>query len=396
MYIQTSVLTANNGWTNIGSLRSGDIVYNSMGCQTEVIGVSENFIADKTYKISFNTGETFLCGPCQSWKTLTSLETHQNLRRDPLWQEKRRTKRPSRAIENPKRPAQSTAAKLSNSLRQHNYLEKNIPRFRTVEEILATLLVRETRANHSLEVTSAIESQNIKLTIDPYTLGLFLGDGAAISTMIIMEIRDWAKIEHLIPYKIIFQKKEGKTQNLYNRRFEGLRQDLQKVLTQEYYISPKGRKTKKFKKIIPNCIFTTSVEDRFNLLKGLMDTDGTADKSKGTCEVSFSNYELCQGTVRLLSSLGIKTVLREKKIKHGARHYRMQFSSNMSVFNLERKKELQNLNPKQEYVGRRYVKEVIVTEPCEMKVINLSNEQDGMLLGDTLIPSKPTKLIGKN
>jgi hypothetical protein len=388
MDIETSILTINKGWSLIGNLRVGDIVYNSSSSQSVITRVSRNFIPPAAYKVKLNTNETFTCLSSQCWKTLTSKQVTENLQRNPEWREKRKRKRPSRALENPKRPAQSIAVKLNNSLRVFNYLEKNTPSFKPTDEILSTLYVRKSRKNHIMEVCASLETPDFKIPIDAYTFGAFLGDGAAVSTKIIMEIRDWKKIEHLIPYKVAHEKIEGKTDNLYNRRYDGLRQDLQKVLPEYYKQSPGGKKYKVFKKIIPNCIFTTSKKIRLEFLKGLMDTDGTVDKNRGRCEIGFSNYELALGTLRLLASLGIKSTLRGKKVKKGEKHYRMQFNSYESVFNLERKKQLQDLHPKKEYVCRRYVDEILITEPIKMKLIEVDNGDADILVGDTLIATK--------
>ena len=340
------------------------------------------------FKIHFNTGESFLCSTFNGWQTLTSNEATQNLRREPEWRAKRREKRPSRAVSNPKRPAQSKAAMISNALRTHNYLEKNIPKFRDVGEIRSTLYVRTNRLNHILEVAPVLQTEEIKLELDPYTLGLFLGDGGAASTMLTMEKKDWLKIKTAIPYKVAYQKTQGKNDNLYLIRLEGLRQDLQKVLSQHYQVSPSGKKTKIFDKFIPNSVFSAPFNQRLSLLKGLMDTDGTVDKEKGSCEVGFSNYELANDTLRLLSSLGIKSSIREKKVLRGERHFRMVFMSEESVFNLPRKKELQRVTLKKEYSKRRYIKNIEPHQPVEMRYIEIENPDEGILMGNTLIATK--------
>ena len=54
----------------------------------------------------------------------------------------------------------------------------------------------------------------------------------------------------------------------------------------------------------------------------------------------------------------------------------------------ERKKQLQNLHPKKEYVCRRYVDEILITEPIKMKLIEVDNGDADILVGDTLIATK--------
>ena len=388
MDIRTDVLTTNKGWITLGDIQVGDKVYNSTGNLTNVRNISKSFIPQIAFEIQFNTGETFICGPFHGWKTLTSNEVEKNLKRGPEWRAKRREKRPSRAVPTPKRPNQSKAAMISNSLRTHNYLEKNIPKFRELGEIQSTLYARANRLNHILEITPALQSEDTELEIDPYSLGMFLGDGGAASTMLTMEIKDWHKIKNKIPYKVVYQKTQGKTANIYLTRLKGLRRDLQKVLTQHVQVSPSGRQTKIFDKFIPNSVFNAPFNQRLNLLKGLMDTDGTVAKEKGSCEVGFSNYELAIGTLRLLSSLGIKSSIKEKKVQKGERHFRMVFMSEKSVFNLPRKKDLQRMTLKKEYSKRRYIKNIKPHQPVRMRYIEVKNPDEGILLGNTLIATK--------
>ena len=165
MDIETSILTINKGWSLIGNLRVGDIVYNSSGTQSAITRVSRNFIPPAAYKIKLNTNETFTCLPSQCWKTLTLKEVAENLRRNSKWREQRKRKRPSRGLKNPKRPAQSIAAKLNNSLRVFNYLERNTPSFKPIDEILSTLYVKKSRKNHIAANTTHGRTTKEKLAL---------------------------------------------------------------------------------------------------------------------------------------------------------------------------------------------------------------------------------------
>jgi len=46
-------------------------------------------------------------------------------------------------------------------------------------------------------------------------------------------------------------------------------------------------------KHIPERYMYATVEERLELLQGLMDTDGTVDKRNGNCSFSQANYEFC-------------------------------------------------------------------------------------------------------
>lgn len=50
----------------------------------------------------------------------------------------------------------------------------------------------------------------------------------------------------------------------------------------------------------------SSIEDRFNLLQGLLDTDGSVSKDKARVTFSGQNIKLCEDVVRLVRSLGMR------------------------------------------------------------------------------------------
>lgn len=382
------ILTANRGWTTVGSLTQRDVLFDVTGNPNPIKSSSDADNTERMLAVGLNTGEKIICDKDTAFYTATSKEVQQNIKRTPEYREKRKSIRPSRAVENPKRPNQSEAAKLSNSNRKYEYLPQIPPAFRSVLEIKNTLFVRGDRKNHILSVVPNLRTLNQEIPMDPYTLGLFLGDGAVISTKIIMETLDWDNIQHLIPYRLVKETITGKKMHLSNRRYEGLRADLDLLLDYTYHIFPSGRRTKKFIKRVPNSIYMASFQDRLNCLKGLMDTDGTVDKSRGRCEVGFSDIDLATDTLKLLSTLGIKSSLTSKEIKGAKTHYRMQFNTHLSVFNLDRKRELQDQNPKSEYVSRRYFSVIDKVGIGFCKKITVKNNDVGYLVGHSLTPTR--------
>lgn len=95
-------------------------------------------------------------------------------------------------------------------------------------------------------------------------------------------------------------------------------------------------------KHIPEEYFTASVHERLELLKGLMDSDGTVER-RGQCCIMQKSPEISKGIMRLLSSLGIKysCSMKEAKIyeKSYGYCYRINFfvDKEHTVFKLKRK-----------------------------------------------------------
>ena len=66
-------------------------------------------------------------------------------------------------------------------------------------------------------------------------------------------------------------------------------------------------------KHIPEQYLTASVEQRRDLLCGLMDTDGTATKA-GQCVFTQKSKSLSLQVLELIRSLGIKAAMHEKNV----------------------------------------------------------------------------------
>ena len=97
-------------------------------------------------------------------------------------------------------------------------------------------------------------------------------------------------------------------------------------------------------KHIPQVYLQASIEQRWALLKGLMDTDGTCEK-RGQCEFTQKSKALMDGFIELVRSLGIKVSVHEKEAvcngKKCGKVYRAFFyvSQETPCFRLKRKKE---------------------------------------------------------
>ena len=145
---------------------------------------------------------------------------------------------------------------------------------------------------------SAVEYKEKPLLIDPYFLGLWLGDGssrrAGITTIdkeIVEYINNYAKSLNL------FVRQDGVEYIITSGKMGG-RSDkncLMNFLKSYTLIKNKH---------IPLDYLYSSVEQRIELLKGLMDTDGSV-YSNGTISFTTTNENLAEGFYTLCRSLGI-------------------------------------------------------------------------------------------
>lgn len=186
-------------------------------------------------------------------------------------------------------------------------------------------------------------SKNIDLPIKPYLLGFLIGDGnltkgeTNFSTNDI-EILDYVKEcvgkyeikKHVTKYSYGIVNPIGNI-NYFNREIKNL-----------------GLNCKAVHKFIPKDYLLSSIEDRIELLKGLMDSDGCISKN-GFISYSTSSPQLKDNFLELCRSLGIKCSSKEtnlylrKDTFNKVQSWQISISPNFEIFKLNRKLERQRL-----------------------------------------------------
>lgn len=377
MHLDTEIKTVDRGWQTMATIRVGDRVFGSDGKPTNVVAKTEPFMPEAMYRLTLNTGEVFDVDGGHLWLTLTDDERMKNLRRDPAWREKRKAGRKSRAVAEPKRPNQGKAAARANAARKHEYLAAIPPQARTTKEIAETLATARGRSNHSIEVAGPLEGDHADLPIDPYALGLWLGDGECSTAYIGMLPEDADAVIEACGTPL-------STRINSRPRFDKFRlKGLQVALRDCGLLENKH---------IPEAYLSASVEQRLALLQGIMDTDGTVAKGSGACELSLSDERLFSDVFELICSLGIKATRREKPTKHKTAHI-TKFYSELPMFRLKRKLDLQNRTPKAEYVKRRYITAAERIEPQPVACIQVDNADHSYLAGRTFVTTHNSHLM---
>lgn len=182
-----------------------------------------------------------------------------------------------------------------------------------------------------LPLTKPIDYKEKEFILDPYILGLWLGDGQSDQFSLTS-----------IDEEIIDSWKNYAIKNNFDIRERGLSYHLSGKIKN----SPKKilRRLSVLKnKHIPEEYFFGSINQRLSLLQGLMDTDGTIG-FKGYSTFDNTNHKLIKGVERLCWSLGIKTKLKTKPttwVHNGVRKrsfsYRLFINTDLPIFRLTRK-----------------------------------------------------------
>ena len=232
---------------------------------------------------------------------------------------------------------------------------------------------------YRVPMAKAVEYPEKELPIDPYTFGVWLGDGSKGSTDITVSEGDLAETQRNI-------EAEGHTTKI--KRSSG-KAPLMAIDVTERGKPNKMRTALKElgvfgNKHIPEIYLQASIPQRLALLQGLMDTDGFCSK-KGQCEFSQKNETITDQVRELLASLGIKNSKTRKTIRCNGKEcyaFSVKFYTDkkMPCFRLTRKAERLKDTLSERMNAKSIVSiERITTEPS--KCIMVDNDSHLYLVG---------------
>lgn len=230
-----------------------------------------------------------------------------------------------------------------------------------------------------LEKTGPVQYPHKNIPIDPYTLGLYLGDGCykhchSDYLDLTMLREDIDQIEKFIPYSVDKSKYRDITHKIHINKSSI---DVLKSLGLNNRDSSS--------KFIPNLYLYNSVDVRFDILAGLLDTDGSVYKD-GRVEFSSKSSNLVHDVVELCRSLGINCTLKKKYIKNVLYFRVVIYSNDSNLFKLPRKKERLAKRKNSAYSKMTAIKSVTLLEKGQAKCVTVDSE-DHLHLIDEFIPT---------
>lgn len=235
---------------------------------------------------------------------------------------------------------------------------------------------RQTHHHFQIPVQGPVKMPVKKLPIDPYVLGCWIGDGSADRgeiTSADSEIVD--EIERR-GYEVRVRPEPSAA---YNVGIKGL-----KVKLTALGISKK----RSYEKSIPHEYLNASIPQRLDLLKGLMDTDGTIDKRDSCMEYSTTSHALALDVQKLVRSLGGKSTIKTKRgMLKGVEHrlcYRVRVTLPVCPFNL-RRKAMHWKAPSQDRYLCRTIKKIEFVEYAEMQCIEVADPNHCYLTNDYIV-----------
>lgn len=273
----SAIIPTPTGPRRMGDIQVGDFVYGSNGLPTKVTGVfpqGKKAVVD----VEFGDGSIVRCSRDHLWNTRTSTQRNRN------------------------KPFTT----------------------KTAAEIQETLRNRHGQKNHEIPLVSApVEIAAKPVPLDPYLLGCLLGDGTISNGSIHFCTADAemvAAVSTRLPKGInIKPNKSSKTSYDYYICGESSAANPVKDALRELGVW--GRTSPQ--KMIPECYLQNSTDIRLELLRGLMDTDGSVfNHRSGKSRVQFySTSETMANQVRwLVESLGGIARIRGRKTPKNGTH----------------------------------------------------------------------------
>ena len=246
----TPVLTT-NGWKTIGTVKKGDYVFSPNGEPVLVMGKS-NIYHEKLYEVETTDGHVVECDGEHLWT-------------------------------------------CSFSTKGHPYFDAS---FRTFNTKQIFEVGKPKRGGPYLPSWDAVKFPDADLPIDPWVLGVWLGDGASANGSIGCSFADKAEMKGRLEshgYEV--------TDNPKYQQFNVLG-----LLVQLRGLGVLNSKH------IPDGYFTASIAQREALLQGLIDTDGSVGVS-GRVTFHQTSKLLAEQVQSLVCSLGVKCRLTSRQTK---------------------------------------------------------------------------------
>lgn len=295
------VLT-DSGFKEMGSINVGDTVMSVSGIPQKVVGVFPQGMRP-VYKVETNDGAVALCDAEHIWTVRNSTGNS----RKAGWRNMTLENMLSKGIMCPVSPSR----KASN--------RKPIPRF-------------------EIPVMSPAEYTKKEYLIDPYILGVLLGDGSLVGDVVRFSNPDmdaWIneEVSRRLPEDYELSRYDGCSCPYYNIVLK----DKIKGRGFIRLVDKLGLCVHSGEKFIPEEYFLGSVQQRLDLLRGLMDTDGSSHEG---CKIYYSttSAKLAGDIVELVRSLGgIATIAYYEREDKDSAEYAVRIKLNLCPFSLERK-----------------------------------------------------------
>ncbi len=372
----TTPIPVPSGWTAMGDLVAGDSVLGEDGQVHTVLIAHEPSIPERAYRLVFDDGSELVAGGEHLWLTYDNAELAALTRNDPEWRARRRAKRPTKGPGGNRSELFSQVAAARNTQRALDHESAPVTgSIRTTDEIAATLHTSRGNTNHAIPVTAPVALPHADLPLDPYLLGVWLGDGSKSGGQITG--MDAEIFQSFLDAGFEMGTVQARTTN---QAVQVCILGLASILRRLGVLNNKH---------VPLAYLRASIPQRLALLQGLMDTDGTVN-GLGQVEFTNTNRRLADAVRELACSLGHKVRMRESRAtlygKDCGPKWVLKWSSPDPLFRLPRKSVKQRMTFRRT-TRFRYIVACEPIEPEPMRCITVDNPSGLYLAGESFIPT---------
>ena len=349
-----TLLMTPTGHVSMGDVEIGDYVLDRNGKPTKVTHTSEVF-HNQTYTITLSNGESFVANEDHIHIVQYRTTTNNGNTKEDRWREVELT----------------TKELLDKGIYYLSACTEKKPKGRENKYFIPL-------------INKAVEYDSVPFGIDPYTVGVVLGDGHYQRNGQYISITsskdDVTELMSYLPYeknKVLEDKRQPNTVSF------GLK-GLGHLWDTE--VGDFKRENKK----IPEGLLYGSVEDRVAVLRGLMDTDGTISEN-GAYSFSSTSEGLARGVHHIVKSLGgYSRISRYENAYKG--YYLVAFNlQDINPFRLKRKAD-RWVKGKRYLSGSRVAIESIepTEKPVPSKCISVESDTCSYLIENSIVTHNTT------
>jgi replicative DNA helicase len=328
------------GWTTMGEVAVGDLLIGADGRPTPVTAATEVMVDRPCYEVEFDDGTIIVADAQHQWLTDT-----------------RASRRSEHAVA--ARAAGSAGPSAGSAVR-------------TTEQLAATLRcsTADARLNHSVSNTAPLQLPEAQLPLPPYAFGVRLGDGHSASARYTSDDPEIAM--HI------------EDSGLDPANFGSVDAMLREMGVLD-------------NKHIPLSYLRSSVDQRRDLLAGLLDTDGTVSPT-GAVQITLTNRRLAHNTRELIVGLGYRCGFATKPVRgrmtESSTAFVITFSPNECPFLLERKRLAfkDRVHQRTPRVLSRFIVDVRPVQSVPVRCVEVNNDDHLYLASRSMIPTHNSTL----
>ncbi|WP_337975667.1 replicative DNA helicase [Cellulomonas sp. NTE-D12] len=355
-----TALPTPTGWMTMGDVQVGDLLLSADGTPTRVVAATDVMTGRPCYRVTFDDGSTIVADAWHQWATRTRAD-------------RRRSDRGRLGI-------------------------------RTTEELAATLRCAtvDQRANHSVDTAAPLDLPEAELLVDPYVLGVWLGDGSADGARFVSadpEIAMEIESRGYVAPATVWSRGPAGTRG-YGialppaEPFAERECEVCGAPDVEWRLRTLGVLGSKH---IPAQYLRASERQRRDLLAGLLDTDGTVNPT-GSVQLTFTDERLATDARELVHTLGYRSGLSTRRVA-GSREsrstaYTITFTTDDDVFLLERKRLVHKdrRRPSTPRLRQRMVVAVDRVDSVPVRCVEVEHADHLYLAGPAMIPTHNSTL----